>query len=247
MHAAAAGPTLRRVAIGALIVSLGVGIASGLLFLAAFQLRIDWFLEPTRILGAGEASAVLLRWAAVLDLIGYYLATGVLAYALWRMLRPGNPVIADLSALAAFGYTVAGGAAAAVLALVGPLLMQNHAATANPAEQAVIAGQFEVLFEVVFRSVWQLFDAILIGAWWLGIGLLLRRDQPIISGLSLAMAALALVGFFISVLGLDVVRDVGLGLVFALWTIWWLLLLLALLRKRPPFDEAPSTETVFSE
>jgi hypothetical protein len=42
-------------------------------------------------------SGELLRWAAVLDLLGYYLATAVLAYVLWRHLRPRNPLIADLS------------------------------------------------------------------------------------------------------------------------------------------------------
>ena len=231
--------SLRSLAVGALIVSLTAGIASGLLFLAAFQLRIDWFLEPTRILGAGEASAALLRWAAVLDLIGYYLATGVLAYALWRLLRPRNPLIADLSALAAFGYTVAGGSAAAVLAMAAPLLMESHA-TAEAAEQAMIAVQFELLFEVVWRAVWQLFDAILIGAWWLGLGLLLRRDQPLLSGLSLALAALALLGALINAIGLDLARDIVLGVVFALWTIWWVLLLLAFLRRSPPFEEVPA-------
>jgi hypothetical protein len=46
--------------------------------LAAFQFRLDWFLEPTRILAAGATSAELFRWAAVLDLLGYYIATAVL-------------------------------------------------------------------------------------------------------------------------------------------------------------------------
>src|SRR5665809_32824 len=56
--------------------------------MAAFQFRLDWFREPTRVLGAGATSAELLRWASVLDLIGYYLATAVLAYVLWQWLRP---------------------------------------------------------------------------------------------------------------------------------------------------------------
>src|SRR5215217_2922855 len=40
--------------------------------------------EPTLILASGATSAELLRWAAVLDLYGYYLATAVLAYVLCR-------------------------------------------------------------------------------------------------------------------------------------------------------------------
>ena len=51
--------------------------------------RIDWLQEPTRSSTQVIGRAAALR--AALDLIGYYLATGVLAYALWWMLRPGIP------------------------------------------------------------------------------------------------------------------------------------------------------------
>ena len=78
---------LRRAGIGALVVSISAGMTSNLLFLAAFQFRLDRFLEPTLILGSGAIPAELLRWASVLDLFGYYLATAVLAYVLWRQLR----------------------------------------------------------------------------------------------------------------------------------------------------------------
>jgi hypothetical protein len=107
---------LRRTGIAALVVSISAGMISNLFFLAAFQFRLDKFLEPTLILGSGATSAELLRWAAVLDLFGYYLATAVLAYVLWRQLRPRNPLIADLSTMAAVGYALAGGMGAAVLA-----------------------------------------------------------------------------------------------------------------------------------
>jgi hypothetical protein len=70
---------LRRTGLAALVVSIGLGMASSVLFLAAFQFRFDRFFEPTLILGSGPTSAELLRWAAVLDLFGYYLATAVLA------------------------------------------------------------------------------------------------------------------------------------------------------------------------
>jgi hypothetical protein len=230
-------PTLRTTAIGALIVAIGVGMTSNLLFLAAFQFRIDWFLEPTRILGAGATSAELLRWAAALDLIGYYLATGVLAYVLWRVLRPRNALVADLSALAALGYVIAGGVGAAVLTMVTPMLMHAHLVAA-PSEQAVIATQFEILFEIVWRSIWQFLDAILVGAWWLGIGVLLRADQPGLARLSLLLAAIAGVGSIITLLGLDLVRDAVLGIVFTLWTAWWIWLLVLFLRHPDPLPSA---------
>lgn len=230
-------PTIRTTAISALIVAIGVGMTSNVLFLAAFQFRIEWFLDPPRILSAGATSAELLRWAAALDLVGYYLATGVLAYVLWRILRPRNPTLADLSALAALGFAVAGGAGAAVLSMVGPMLMYDHLAAA-PAEQPVIAKQFATLFEVVWRSLWQFLDPLLIGAWWLGIGLLVRADQPGLSRLSLVLSAAAAVGAIFTLTGLDLARDVGLVLVFSLWTAWWIWLLVILLRQDDPLPTA---------
>jgi hypothetical protein len=58
-----------------------------------------------------------------------------------RHLRPRNPLIANLSTLAAVGYALAGGMGAAILAMVAPMLM--HAYTdATAAGQALIAAQF---------------------------------------------------------------------------------------------------------
>lgn len=232
--------TLRMAAIASLLVSLGVGMASNLLFLAAFQFRPDWFFEPAHILGAGPTSAMLLRWAAVLDLFGYYLATLVLAYVLWRILRPRNPAVADLATLAAIGYALIGGAGAAVLAKVGPMLMTNYATAASASEEAIIAAQFAVLLEVVWRSIWQFLDGILIGAWWLGIGVLIRADHVGLARLSYALAALAGTFSVLNALGVDLGRDAVLGLAFAMWTAWWVWLLVLFLRRAEPFEPSSS-------
>jgi hypothetical protein len=224
--------TLRTAGIAAMSVSLAAGMTSNLLFLAAFQFRLEWFREPTRVLGGGATSAELLRWASVLDLIGYYLATAVLAYVLWQWLRPRRRLIADLSAMAALGYVLAGGIGAAVLAMVGPMLMHSYPEAAAE-NQALIAAQFAVVLELVWRAIWQLLDGILLAAWWLGIGLLVRADRPGLSRLSLALAAVAVVGVAANVIGLSLVRDVMLGITFALWTAWWIWLMVLLLRSRP--------------
>jgi hypothetical protein len=223
--------TMRTAGIAALSVALIVGMLSNLLFLAAFQFRLDWFREPTRVLEGGAASAELLRWASVLDLIGYYLATAVLAYVLWQWLRPRHRLIADLSAVAAVGYVLAGGIGAAALAMVGPMLMHNHAVAAAE-DRALIAAQFAVLFELVWRAIWQLLDGILLAAWWLGIGLLVRSDQPGLSRLSLALAAVAVVGAAANLSRLNLIRDVMLGITFALWTAWWIWLIVLLARSQ---------------
>lgn len=45
---------LRKLAIGAILVSLVVGVSSSLLFFAVFQFRLDWFTEPSRLVAGGE-------------------------------------------------------------------------------------------------------------------------------------------------------------------------------------------------
>jgi hypothetical protein len=98
--------------------------------------------------------------------------------------------------------------------------------------QALIASQFSVLFEVVWRAIWQLLDGILVAAWWLGIGLLVRSDRRGLSRLSLALAVVSFVGVVGNVIGLTAVRDTLLGITFVLWTAWWIWLLVLLLRSR---------------
>ena len=223
--------TLRTTGIAALLVSIIAGLTSTVLFAAAYQFRPELSQEPTRMVAAGASSAELLRWGAVLDLFGYYLPTAVLAYVLWRQLRSRNPLIADLSTMAAVGYALAGGAGASVLAVFGPMLMHAYV-EAGATERVVIAAQFATLTEVIMRSIWQFLDGILIGAWWLGIGLLLRPDHPRLSRLTLVLSGGAAVGTFANLVGLSLVRDILLGVFFILWTAWWISLLVVFIRQR---------------
>jgi hypothetical protein len=205
-------------------------MTSNVLFLAAFQFRFDRFFEPTRIVASGATPAELLRWAAVLDLFGYYLATAVLAYVLWRQLRPRNPLIADLSTMAVVGYALAGGVGAAVLAMVAPMLMHNYT-DATAAGQPLIAAQFAVVLQVVWRAM------AIPGHH--PVGSLVARDRVAPPGdrsrlfrLSLVLAAAAAAGAVANVAGLSLVRDVLLGVLFVLWTAWWISLCVIYARQK---------------
>lgn len=227
--------TLRLAGMAGLLMTLVLGSVSGVLFLAAFQFRLERFVDPSPLVAAGRTSAELLRWAAVTDLFSYYLATAVVAYVLWTVLRPRGRAIADMATLGAFGYVLAGGVAASALAFVGPKLMHAHSAAG--ADQAAVAVAFGVLMEVVFSAVWQFLDAWLMAIWWLGVGVLLRTAQPGLARLSLALAAVAAVGSAFTVLDIQIVRYGGLALFFTLWTAWSVWLLVLLWRRRAPFAE----------
>jgi hypothetical protein len=63
-----------------------------------------------------------------------------------------------------------------------------------------------------------------------GIGLLLRPDRPRLSRLTLVLAAVAVVGAFVNLVGLSLLRDVLLGVLFILWAAWWISLLVVFAR-----------------
>jgi hypothetical protein len=84
---------------------------------------------------------------------------------------------------------------------------------------------------VLWRAIWLFLDAILLAVWWLGIGWLLRDDHLRLSRLSLTLAAAAAVGAAANVAGLNLIRDVLLGVLFTLWTAWWISLLVVFSRQ----------------
>jgi hypothetical protein len=136
--------------------------------------------------------------------------------------------------MAAFGYALAGGVGAAVLAMVAPMLMHDYT-EATSANQALIAAQFAILLDVVWRSVWQLLDPLLIAGWALGLGLLVRVDRPgLYRLLLLLLAAAATVGTVANVAGFDWARDVMIGVVGTLWAVWWVWLLVLFVRSSQP-------------
>jgi len=132
--------------------------------------------------------------------------------------------------MAAVGYALAGGMGASILAMVAPMLMHAYTDTAV-AGQALIAAQFATVLQVVWRAIWQFLDAILLAAWWLGIGRLLRQDHLRLSRLSLVLAAAAAAGAVANVAGLSLIRDVLLGVLFVLWTACWISLLVVFARQ----------------
>jgi hypothetical protein len=225
-----------RVAIvGALIVTVGLGLLSDLLFVAALQLRADWFADPALLVRGGSGSAELLKWAALADLFSYYLPTSVVALGLWAGLRSRRPLVAAAALVGALGYVFAGSIGAASLAMAGPTLIREYAQPG--ADQPALAAAFGLLTGVVFRALWQLVDGIYVAVWVIGIAVLVRRAQPGFARLSWMLGALFLVGVAFNVLDFGLARDATLGVVFIAWFAWDIWLAALVWRRRSPFDE----------
>jgi len=210
---------LRRTGIAALVVSISAGMTSNLLFLAAFRFRLDWFREPALILGSGAIRPSCCAGRQSWTCLSYYLATAVLAYVLWRQLRPRNPLVADLSTMAAVGYALAVGRARSSLPWSRRCWLMHSYTDATAAGQALIA------VRTVLQVVWRCHLAIPGRHPFSSLVARNRaapppRSSPLI--LPVAGTGRGRSCWAVNVGGLSLVRDVLLGVLFTLWTAWWI-------------------------
>ena len=138
--------------------SAAVAAVAGLLFLAAADFDLSAAADPPVYLEAGHGD--LLRWAAITDMIGYYLLFAVVAIAIHRSMRARGTGDADLTLVAGLFYSVVGAIAAALLAsVVAPIV--------HPGMQVAPDGFAVALTNGIFKGLWQTLESIPAALWWL--------------------------------------------------------------------------------
>ena len=178
----------------------------------------------------GAGAADLLRWGALLDL-GGYLAFGVVVIHVGQRLWRVNELAVGALTAGGAGALLVGGTGAALLATVGPWLLGEFAG-APQADREAARMALEVLGRAVAAGLWGTVTFGLLGAWLLGVGLLLRREPrfaglAVLGGLGMLASAVrtGVTGRILpDVAGtLDavfVIAIVGLLVCFFLWLLW---------------------------
>jgi hypothetical protein len=164
---------------------------SGFLMLAAANFRADILNDPQAFVARGTAAAGLVRWACVVDLIGYLLMAPVVIY-FYRRLQ-GDPLVAVYT-FAGLAYVLIGAAGAVILGAAGPALMHAYP-SALGAQQEAIRTNFSTLHLIVLRGLWQTLELIPAAVWLLGVGRGFYRSSARTLGIVLlVIGALAAVG-----------------------------------------------------
>lgn len=164
---------------------------SGFLMLAAANFRADILSDPQAFVARGTAAAELVRWACVVDLIGYLLMAPVVIYFYRRI--QGDPLVAVYT-FAGLAYVLIGAAGAVILGAAGPPLMHAYP-SALAAQQEAIRTNFSTLHLIVLRGLWQTLELIPAAVWLLGVGRSLYRSSVRTLGIVLlVIGALAAVG-----------------------------------------------------
>lgn len=208
--------TLRRVAFWAACVAVPLGIVSDLLYAAAEHFPLD----PAALvrLDVLAADPTLLRWAAFTDFCSFYLPLVPIALYL-RARFAGRDALLDLYTVGALGFATIGGCAALVLGVVGPTL-----AAAGPSAGPATVIVARALEDAVLVAIWQIFGAIALGTFYLGLGRLLRPDHRRLGSFTMLLGVDAVLVAVARIVGLEPLVIVTVAIWLPLMTVWtaWL-------------------------
>jgi len=212
----------RLAAVTSLLATL---VACGSIGLQAVVLGVtaDPFSHPASILGSGANGANLFRWGMILDMFGYYLLLAPLVLLLWNRLKPKGMNVITLSTLGGLAYILIGAIGAATLAAISPPLIEGYG-QASVQQRQVYEVVFSGFLNVVYVGLWNLLESSLGVIWWLGIGLLLRREQPVLGLFTTELGIFALLDALGRILNMQLIYTIGLAgvlLVIPIWTLWF--------------------------
>ena len=182
---------------------------------------MDAATNPAFWLAVGADGASLSRWGMILDMFSYYLPLLPVALFLWRWLRARNPNWVLFYTSCGLGYILIGATGAAILAAVHPPLI-NAYAQASVEQRPVLETVFSAIWNMVYRGMWGILDTLLVGIWFLGIGLLLRGERRLFSIFSIILGISALLSSLGVILGIEAIALLGAiyGLLAPIWALW---------------------------
>lgn len=126
----------------------------------------------------GPAVADLLRWAGLIDMVGYLAAVPVVLYLGRRLKKGSEPSrrrdLVDLLTVMGLAFVLVGAIGAVLLAAEGPVLLQ--ASTVGPVEAAAARVSFAALANAVYVGLWGTLELLLLGIWLIGVAWLVRAE-----------------------------------------------------------------------
>jgi hypothetical protein len=199
-----------------------VALLSYFLVIAAVNFDFEVFANPAAMLTMQHVDVSLLRWSMITDIIGYYL---LLLPAIFYL----NDWMSDKTAWAKLltfcgsSYVLVGSIGAAILAVVWPALITEHA-SASAAQQESITVSFRVVNDFVYGGLWNLLAMLFGGIWWLGVGAWLRPENKVFGFVTIGLGAFTLLDGVGGILDARALSELGLNVYLILapvWAIWY--------------------------
>ena len=191
--------------------------------LVSVHFNVNALTNTLILLRAGTRSAPWWRASMILDALGYYLFIIPLFIYLRSQLRPAAPNWIDLSTLGLLASCVMGAVGATILATVVPTLMRAFAHASTPAQLTSLRVTFTSYSDAIYRGIWDLFDVMVAAVGWLGFATVLRAPQPKFARGAFVIGAACVLTALGTVLNVEAIAQVGLGvylLVSPVWVAW---------------------------
>jgi hypothetical protein len=215
-------PFQRLTAITSLLAGV-LALGSIVLLALAVGFNIDAFSNPHSMLVMSASSVSLFRWGMIFDMFGYYLLLAPLALFLWSQLKNKGMNLVALYTLCGLAYILIGAMGAVILAAAGSPLIESYS-KATGQQRQILEIVFSSFINVVYVGLWNLLESSLSGIWWLGLGLLLKRELPALGIVTIALGILALLDALGWILNIKIIYTVGLAgilLLIPIWTLWF--------------------------
>jgi hypothetical protein len=213
--------SFRRITAISTIMAAFLILAASLVLLMAVDFNSEFLSNPGGLITAGldAGAAGLFRWGSILELWGYFLFLIPASLYLWYWLKPRSSEWVTLYTLLGLSSIALGIIGAAIRATFWPSMMTVYPQLPE-AQGQVLQVVFTSLTDFTFEGLYAL-DSILAGAWWLGIGLILRGERRILGIVTAIMGAAILGAGFGWLLQIDPLAR--LEMVYFLepfWAIW---------------------------
>ncbi len=212
------------------IISAPLAFGSLVLSLAPVDFNVEVFSDMALFISVGASGANLLRWAWVLDTLGYYLLLAPVAFILWHWLKPRGPTRVGFYTFCGLAYVLIGAIGAAILAAVWPPLINAYVG-ASGQQSEILEAVFSTVTDLVYGGLWGLLLGIPAGVWWLGMGLFLRRERRILGVVTVILGIANFIAASGAILNLENLAMPGLFVCLFLAPIWALWLGIDLLRR----------------
>ncbi|SDD93677.1 hypothetical protein SAMN04487894_11691 [Niabella drilacis] len=220
--------TYKRV-LGTVTITAGVLSAACMLAgIIAVEFNFDVFSDTTLLLQYARNSKSA-YWFLLFDMAGYYLLLLPVIFYLHQQYKYHSPWV-PLFTFSGISYVLTGAIGAAALAAVWPYLMQKYSG-APAADQYVIELIFNSMTTAVAKGLWNMLEVLFAAVWWMGFGVLLRRDNKIIGMISIITGAACLSDAVGTITDWNVLAETGVNIYLVLGIVWPVVLGIYILRK----------------
>lgn len=211
--------TTYRNSVGWITVASGIVAFISLFLLAgAVNFNFDFFADPGLIFSIPEVSPSMLKWSMIADVFGFYLMLLPVLIYVYEWTKGRTPW-SRVFAICGIAYILMGAVGASILSTTWPVLLDSYPG-ASLEQQEVIKATFTAISMVITGGVWNVFDALVMGIWFIGIGTVIRTDNALWGWVTIVIGVISLLDSLGNILEVHALAEAAVNLYLVLAPAW---------------------------